>query len=161
MLKHALSIVAFMVVSFAVQGLSHFVINKAHFDAIGFPRPDPLIPLGLLVMIIQGLILSIALATWRPKMVTLKDGLAVSMTFGIFLVSYIAIVEPSKYIVPSIQSWLMVEGLAGLIQFGLYGVLLGLIHKRLGQNKPAKPLISNTRTSSFLCFMRAICRRLV
>lgn len=52
MLKHMISVVAFMVISFGVQGLSHFVINKSHFDSIGFARPDPLIPLGLLVMVI-------------------------------------------------------------------------------------------------------------
>ncbi len=30
MTKHLLSVLAFIIVTFAVQGLTHFVINKAH-----------------------------------------------------------------------------------------------------------------------------------
>ena len=30
------------------------------------------------------------------------------------------------------KAWLGVEGIAGLIQFSLFGVLLGFIHKKLG-----------------------------
>ena len=131
MLKHLIAVVGFMVVSFAVQGLSHFVINKEHFAGIGFARPDPIIPLGLLVMVIQGLVLSLALSAWRGDQATIADGVIVAASFGLFLVSYIAIVEPSKYTVPSIGGWLVVEGVAGLVQFGLFGLLLGFIHKNL------------------------------
>ncbi len=137
MLKHMLSVLAFMVVTFTVQGLSHFVVNKAHFDAIGFARTDPIMPLGFLVMATQGLILSLALTAWRGKTVAFADGLAISVAFGIFLVSYIALTEPAKYAVPSIPSWILIEGVAGLIQFGVYGLLLWQIHKRFASVVPA------------------------
>jgi hypothetical protein len=131
MLKHLSSIAAFMIVSFAVQGLSHFVINVDHFAAVGFLRPDPIIPLGLATMVIQGLIMSLALASWRGNQTTIRHGLMLAWAFGAFLVSYIAIVEPSKYLVPSITSWVTVELVAGLIQFTLFGLLLGFIHLRV------------------------------
>ena len=54
----------------------------------------------------------------------------VALAFGLFLGVYIAIVQPAKYVVPSIPAWVTVEGLATLIQFTLYGVLLGYIHQR-------------------------------
>ena len=131
MLKHITSVVGFMVISFGVQGLSHFVINKAHFDGIGFARDDPIIALGLLVMVIQGVVMSLALSAWRGPAASIADGVVVSLPFGLFLVAYIALVEPSKYAVPPVSSWLMVEGSAGLIQFALFGLLLGLVHKNL------------------------------
>ncbi len=130
MKKHLLSILAFMVVSFAAQGLSHFVINAEHFAAIPFMRPDPIIPLGLLVMIIQGATISIALHRWRGGAATLSDGVLIAAAFGTFLVSYIAIVEPSKYAVPSPVDWILVEATTGLAQFAVFGVLLGLIHRK-------------------------------
>ena len=100
--------------------------------AQNFPSvSDPIIALGLLVMVIQGVVLSVALSAWRGAAASITDGVIVSLTFGLFLVSYIALVEPSKYTVPSVQNWLMVEGSAGLIQFGLFGLLLGLVHKTL------------------------------
>ncbi len=131
MLEHGASILTFAVISFAVQGLSHFVINKAHFDNVAFTRPNPVIAMGVAVMILQGLVLSVALAVWKGGAATIADGLTVSGAFGLFLVSYIAVVEPSKYDVPSIRAWIRVEGLAGLVQFAAFGVALGAIHQAL------------------------------
>ncbi len=131
MKTHLLSILAFMVASFAAQGLSHFVVNGEHFAAIPFMRPDPIIPLGLLVMIFQGATISIALHRWRGGAATLSDGVLIAAAFGAFLVSYIAIVEPSKYVVPSPADWILVEATTGLAQFVVFGMLLGLIHRRV------------------------------
>ena len=127
---HLLSVLAFVVVSFAVQALSHFVINAQHFASVGFLRAEPIIALGLLVMVVQGAIMSLALAAWRaiPRPI---DGVAVSGAFGAFLVAYIALVEPSKYVVPSVAGWFAVELAAGAVQFAVFGLLLGLIHARL------------------------------
>lgn len=132
MLVHLLSLIAFIIVSFAVQGLSHFVINKDHFAGIDFMRPNPIVPLGVLVMVVQGLLISVALQMWRGSEAVLLDGVKVAFVFGLFLATYIVIVEPSKYAVPSITNWMMVEGIASFIQFSLFGLVLGYIHQRLG-----------------------------
>lgn len=129
MLKHLLSVIGFIVVSFAVQGLNHFVINKAHYDEITFARAEPVLWLGVLAMVIQGVVLSFALTKMTPNGVRIADGMLVSLAFGLFLASYIAIAEPAKYAAPSIQSWFMTEGLVSTIQFVVFGLVLGLIHK--------------------------------
>lgn len=118
-----------MVISFAVQGASHFAINKAHFDSIGFMRKNPILPIGVSVMAFQGLLASLALATWRGEGASLVDGMIAAGAFGSYLLGYIAFVEPSKYTVPSVAAWGRVEGLAGIVQFTLFGVALGLIHQ--------------------------------
>ena len=133
MLKHALSVLAFVVVSFAVQAMSHFVIFTDHFNAVGFARADPVIALGILVMVIQGLIMSSALAAWRGEGSSVRDGFAVAASFGAFLVAYIALVEPSKYAVPSIPAWFAIEAGVGVVQFALFGLALGWVHQRLGR----------------------------
>ena len=38
MTKHLISVLAFMGVTFGVQGVSHFLLNKDHFAEIGFLR---------------------------------------------------------------------------------------------------------------------------
>ncbi|MEH6474558.1 MAG: hypothetical protein V7727_02660 [Sneathiella sp.] len=135
MTKHILTIIAFIIVTFTVQGLSHFVINKAHFDAISFARAEPIMALGFLVMLIEGAVISGALSSWMGPNVTIKNSLIVSYAFGLFLGSYIAFTEPAKYEVVSIGSWVAVEGLASLIQFGVFGILMGLIHKNSYRSK--------------------------
>lgn len=130
MIVHALAIIAFMAVTFAAQGLSHFVINQEHFAMVSFMRPEPIMPMGFLVMVIQGLILSVSLQAWKGKTVQIKDGLWIALAFGGFLVSYIAITEPAKYMVPSISNWFRIEIMVGLFQFGVFGAVLGWIHRR-------------------------------
>jgi len=38
--------------------------------------------------------------------------------------------EPAKYVVPDVASWMGVELLAGLVQFTVFGVLLGFVYRR-------------------------------
>lgn len=129
-MKHFLSVLAFMITSFGVQGTSHFAINKDHYAGVEFMRAEPIIPLGILTMIIQGLVLTFALARLAPTRPTIQDGVTVSIAFGLFLASYIVLVEPSKFTVPSTPKWMIVEGLASLIQFAIFGLALGAIHKK-------------------------------
>ncbi|MDB3935721.1 hypothetical protein N9383_03260 [Granulosicoccus sp.] len=109
--------------SFAVQGLNHFVINRAHYDEISFARTEPVLWLGFLTMIIQGFVLSFALTKIAPGGATVSEGMLVSLAFGLFLASYIAVAEPAKYAAPSIKFWFLTEGLASAIQF--FGVRTG------------------------------------
>lgn len=130
MTKHLLSVLAFIIVSFAVQGLNHFVINKAHYDGIEFARAEPVMALGFIAMIIQGFILTFAMTKLTSTSTWINNGLLVSLSFGLFLAAYIALAEPAKYVAPSIPSWILTEGLASTIQFVIFGVVLGIIHKR-------------------------------
>lgn len=130
MIKHILSVLAFMVVSFAVQGLNHFVINKSHYEKIDFARTEPVLALGFITMIIQGLILSFAMTKIVSTGSLVRDGLLVSLSFGLFLASYIALAEPAKYAAPSISSWFVTEGLVSTIQFLIFGLVLGFIHRK-------------------------------
>ena len=130
-MKHVLTVLGYMLVSFGVQGVSHFVINQDHYAAVSYARPEPIVPMGLAVMALQGLILSVALSKLAPQGATIRDGLKVSLAFGLFLLGYIAIAEPAKYLVPSIAQWIVVEASAGLLQFTLAGLLIGLIHQKL------------------------------
>ena len=117
--RTALTVLAFMSVSFAVQGLSHFVINADHFATISFMREDPILPMGFAAMIIQALIFSFVMTQLWPGGATIRKGLIVSACFGLFLASYIVLAEPAKYAAPSIQAWMLTESIASFIQFGL------------------------------------------
>ena len=63
--------------------------------------------------------------------ISVKTGFFLSLCFGLFLWSYIGLAEPAKYAAPSIESWVLVEGLASGIQFTVFGIALGFIHSKL------------------------------
>ncbi len=134
MIKHAISVLAFFFVTMAVQAGSHFVINVDHYYAIEFMRSEPIMPLGIAAIIIQAIIMSLLtqhLSSNHSSRIAnsiFKTGIIVSLSFGAFLSSYILLASPAKYSVSDIPQWILVEGSASLIQFSIFGVLLGIIH---------------------------------
>ena len=130
MLKHILAVAGYIIATFATQALSHFVVFKAHYDAMTIMKPDPSFALGIASMIIQGTVLSLVYAGSWFSGEGLTGALRLSWLLGAFLVSYIALAEAAKYAVPSIPAWIGVEALAGAVQFTLAGVLLWWAHQR-------------------------------
>ncbi len=128
--KTVLGTVAYVVISFLAQALNHFVVNKAHYASIPFMREEPIMALGIFTMLLQGVILSHVFLILHQTGATKAEGLKYGLLMGLFLGSYIALVEPSKYMAPSVSSWIAVEGITSLLQFGLFGVVLATINKK-------------------------------
>ena len=116
----------FIVVSFAAQSISHFAINADHYSTISFMRAEPIFILGFLTMIMQGIVVSYLFLIYSKNEFTWTKGLAYGLILSAFFVSYPAFVEPAKYKVPSIGSWILVEATVGIIQFTLIGILLSV-----------------------------------
>lgn len=127
----------YVVVTFATQGTSHFAINREHYAAVASLRADPIFSLGVASMLIQGAILSYLYPIFCRGASSWRKGLGYGFLIGTFFVSYPALAEPGKYIVPSIASWIAVEGIVGLIQFGLFGLFLAGIHRKSTANGTA------------------------
>ena len=125
----ALTVVAYVLTTFAVQGTSHFAINADHFAAIPIMRAEPMIALGIASMLIQGLIFAWLYPIYASGASTLRKSIGFSWLIGGFLASYIVLGEAGKYAIPSVSSWIAVEALAAFAQFTLFGVWLGLIHR--------------------------------
>jgi hypothetical protein len=128
--KHILSVLGYIVATFAVQAISHFVVFAQHYSGISIIKPEPNFALGFTSMIIQGAVLSYIFARSRFNDGSMKGATIVAWLFGAFLVSYIALAEAGKYNVPSVASWIAVEALAGFTQYTLVGICLGLAHRR-------------------------------
>jgi hypothetical protein len=125
----ALTVVAYVLTTFAVQGTSHFAINAAWYASIPIMRAEPLIPLGIASMLIQGLIFAWLYPVFANGASTLRKSIVFAWLIGAFLASYIVLGEAGKYAIPSLSSWIVVEASAAFAQFTIFGVWLGLIHR--------------------------------
>ena len=139
MTKHLLSTLAYMVGTFAIQATSHFAINREHYASVSFMRPEPIFALGILSMVLQGGVLSYLYASFAGKSPGWKSGLRFGVLAGVFFVSYQALAEPAKYQVPSVGHWMATESVAGLIQFGVFGLFAGWIHSRFARSQAVNP----------------------
>ena len=125
----SLTVLAYVVTSFGVQGASHFAINAGHYAAIPILRAEPIIAMGLVSMLIQGVIFALLFPAFQRGSGVVWDGVKFSWALGGFLASYVVLGEAGKYAIPSIASWIAVEGSVAFVQYTLFGVLLGLIHR--------------------------------
>ncbi len=126
----ALTVLAYVATTFAVQGASHFAINADHYAAMSIMRAEPLVPMGLVSMVIQGTLFALLYPTFARGSATVGNGILFSWALGGFLASYIVLGEAGKYAIPSIPSWIAVEAGAAAVQYTVFGALLGLIHRR-------------------------------
>jgi hypothetical protein len=125
-----LTVLAYVLVTFAVQAVSHFAINAEHYRSISFMRAQPIFFLGVLSMLIQGTVFGLLFPVFDRGPSRIRSGLLFSWILGGFLASYIVLAEPGKYAIPSVASWVRVELVAAAAQFTLFGLLLGLVHGR-------------------------------
>ncbi|MGH7712945.1 MAG: hypothetical protein ACREOG_16765 [Gemmatimonadaceae bacterium] len=125
-----LTVLAYIITTFGVQGASHFAINAEHYAAISIMRPEPIVPMGLVSMVIQGLLFAFLFPTFNRGPNPPRNGLMFSWAMGAFLASYIVLGEAGKYAIPSISSWIAVELTAAAVQFTIFGALLGFLHRR-------------------------------
>lgn len=140
MSRHLWSVLAYVLATFLTQAGSHFGVNAEHYRAVTYLRGEPIFPLGVLAMLLQGIALSYLYSLVPVRRGPLLHAIGFAWLSGVILVSYIALAEAAKYRVPAIGPWIAVEASSGFVQFTVYGLLLGLIQRRssrLGANGQA------------------------
>ena len=133
----ALTVLAYIAATFGVQGVSHFVVNAAHYAGISIMRATPIIPLGIVSMVVQGFIFAWLFPTFNRGPHPVRNAIVFSCAIGGFLASYIVLAEAGKYSIPSVGAWIVVEGSAAFVQFVLFGIMLGLLHRHREALEPA------------------------
>ena len=131
--KLVLTALAFVAATFSTQAPSHFMVFADHYSVVTYLRKEPLFQLGLLSMLIEGAILSALYTRFAGGKSTTKKAFGFSYLMGAFLASYTAFAEAAKYMVPSIASWIAVELSVALIQYTVFGLLLGLVYRERTQ----------------------------
>jgi hypothetical protein len=126
----ALTIVAYIVSTFATQGTSHFAVNADFYATLPFMRQEPIVAMGLIAMIIQGSLIGALFPYFNRHPNTVRNAVVFSWAFGAFLASYILLGEGGKYAIPSLPAWFAAEGITAFAQFTIFGLLLGLVHRR-------------------------------
>mgnify|MGYP003494741074 CR=1 FL=1 len=137
MFAHLLSVLGYVVCTFAVQGTSHVVVNKAHYAAIPLLRAEPIVAMGISSMVIQGAVLTFLYSRSDLAERGLIGALVAAWAVGLVIVSYIALAEYGKYNLAGFASWATVEVTVGVIQFTLIGIALWLAHRFAGAAQAA------------------------
>ncbi len=124
---------AYVVVTFAMGFVWHLVLFKRLYAklAIYSRLDDPIIPLGLAAMLIQGAILAYLYPLLSGSGGPVFEGVRFGLIMGAFIASSAVVAEAAKQRVTSLPTWLLVESAYYAIQFCLGGVAIAVVHSQL------------------------------
>jgi hypothetical protein len=126
-----LAAAAYVVVTFALAASWHLVFFKDLYDQLGiFSRREPLIPLGVISIVMQALVLSYLYPVFSSSGSPLVRGLKFGLLMGVLMASIAVFAEAGKQNVSSLATWLVFESTYYLLQFGLAGMIIAAIYGR-------------------------------
>lgn len=133
-----LAVGAYVICTFLIAAPWHLVLFKPVYDELAiFTRQEPLVPLGLASMLMQGLVLSYLYPLYAQGRHSVKTGATFGLLMGVLLASSAVFAEAGKQNVTSLSTWLVLESVYFLFQFTVVGAVMGAIYAK---GKPAHGL---------------------
>ncbi len=127
--KFVLAVIAYIIITFAVAASWHLVFFKGLYDQLAiFTRKEPLIPLGIVSIVMQALVLAYLYPAFYKSGSPAGEGLKFGLLIGVLMASIAVFAEAGKQNVSSLSTWLAFESVYYLLQFGLVGVVVGVIY---------------------------------
>ncbi len=134
-----LAVLGYLVPTFVLGYTWHFWFFPGVYEALGiYNRADPIIPLGLLSMLIQALVMAYLFPFFQGRGSPIARGIAFGLVMGVFLFSVSTLANAAKIVVGDMTTWLLVQGAFHAIQFVVAGALIGLAHGRTSIHSPAR-----------------------
>lgn len=128
-----LGALAYTLVTFPLAVIWHVVLFEEQYRAFGYFNGEPSFALGLLTIVIQGFMLSLLFPLFKISGNSVSSGIKYALLIGVFFWSSHVLAFVAKQVVDSSMLFIVMETFYLLLQFSIYGVLIGLIHSK--QNK--------------------------
>jgi hypothetical protein len=110
----------------------HFVLFKDLYHSFGiYNRADPIVPLGFLSMIIQGIVMAYLYPRYYKGGSHYKEALKFSLLMGVFLFSVSTLANAAKIEVSPMSTWLGIQAVFHLIQFAAAGIAFGFVFSKV------------------------------
>ncbi len=129
----ALGTFAYTVVTFPIVVTWHVVLFKEKYTAFGYFTGEPSFLLGFLTIAVQGAILSALFPLVRLSGSPIVRGLKFSAIVGAFFWTSHVLAFVAKQAMPDAPLFVAMETGYLAVQFGVFGVLIGLAFKGLPQ----------------------------
>lgn len=123
--------VTYSIVTFPLAAIWHAVLFRSLYDRFGYFEGDPSFALGFLTILLQGIILSLLYSRLSLSGGGIAKGLTFAMALGVFFWTSHVLAFVAKQSVRDAPSFVLIESAYLVIQFGLFGILIGTISDRL------------------------------
>lgn len=123
------AVFGYVLVTFVIAAGWHLMLFKELYDELGiFTRGEPLIALGVVSMLMQGVVLAYWYPRWSRGGTPVREGIRFGFVAGVLMASIAVFAEAGKQYVSSLSTWLIFESLYYLLQFSIAGAVIALIY---------------------------------
>ena len=129
-----LGTLAYTLVTFPLAAIWHVVIFEEQYQSFSYIEGEPGFLLGLITILIQGFILSFLypFVSFHGKGAT--RGLKYALLIGLFFWTSHVLAFVAKQSISGSVLFIFMESFYLLLQFGIYGILIGLIYAKSLEN---------------------------
>lgn len=126
----ALGTAAYTLVTFALAVVWHVVLFEDRYRTFGYLEGEPNFALGFITILIQGLLLSVLYPFVSFTGRSVRRGLKFSFFIGLFFWTSHVLAFVAKQTIDQTPLFIAMESFYLLLQFGAFGILIGLIYRR-------------------------------
>ena len=127
--KYLFATLAFIVVGFILAFVWHLVVFKSVYDSLNIYSIEPIIALGFISFILEGLAFFYIFQSFRRGRKPLQEGLIFGLVvYGVIMGGVGVLAEGAKHATTSLSTWLIIESAFYIITGAVLGTTVGLIY---------------------------------
>ena len=127
--KLVLGTTAYTICTFSLAVGWHVLLFSERYESFGYFEGEPDFLLGLIAIVLQGVLLSTLFPMLRTEGTPLRRGIRFALITGAFFWTSHVLAFVAKQTVPEAWSFIWMETGYLLLQFGLFGLIIGVIHR--------------------------------
>lgn len=136
--KIILATISYVVLSMAIAYPWHILwFHDAYARMGAMTRAEPIIPLGMLTMVIQGIVIAYLYPFYYRGGHPVLQGIKFTFIIGLLIYSVMGLATPAKMNIEPIGEFVAYHTVFQCIQFLLSGAALGLVYGRMGTTAKA------------------------
>lgn len=133
--KVTVATISYFVLTMAIAYPWHLVwFHDLYVNMGAFTRAEPVIPLGMLAITIQGIVIAYLYPFWYRGGMPVLGGIKFSLIIGLMVYSVMGFAMAAKIDINPISTFLIYNTIFQFIQFALTGAALGIIYGK--NNEP-------------------------
>ena len=129
MKKYIFATLAFITTGFIIAFVWHLVIFKDAYEALKIYTIEPIIALGFISFVLEGLAFVYVFQFFRRGKKPIQEGLIFGLVvYGVIMGGVGVLAEGTKHAITSLSTWLIIESAFYIITGAVLGTIVGLIY---------------------------------
>ena len=132
--KYLLATLAFIIVGFVIAFVWHLVLFKSVYDSLKIYSIEPIIVLGFISFILEGLAFVYVFQFFRRGKEPVQESLIFGLVvYGVIMGGVGVLAEGAKHATTSLLTWLIIESAFYILTGIILGIIVGLIYGKSPQ----------------------------